>query len=589
MEKLSNPQYQAEISRFIKSLGIGGPILLIFVQFIQVIIAFIPGGPFEILTGALYGAYGGLIICLIGSMSASALIFKLSKKHGKRILYFFFSKEKIAKWEWLKDSKKTDIAVFILFLIPGTPKDMLTYIVGISDMGLLKFIIISSLARIPALFSSALIGTTMRHGDIKKSLLIFIIIGIVGIIGICIKDTALKKCKSEKKTIEKLQGLDILQTIYMDRLYPLIYCHIRLDVPINIKRLRAAVEYTRKYVPEICYSYNAQNNCFTNCGYNTDKIFNTDKFTVWNLENDTQLKIFYSEDGRNVIIGISHILCDGNGFLQYLYMLSDFYNDRIIKQDVKNIREITPLMKDANIKYTKIIPKFMRCKLPKNIGCGKQSDCRYIKEIISEDDFHKIHSKTKRCGLSINDVFAAVYGNVMCDRLNQSHITVRCPVNLRNFAENKKTLTVANMTGIYYITVKRKEDITKTAECIHYQIEQQHRKFSCFRGIKALDWICNYLPPSVSKFVCSKFYHIPAVSYSNIGIIDCNKLTFNEHIRECFLSSAYRHTPYFQLTISTYNNVCTLTCSTFDNADSCNYGIDILKSVKNRLLQWIDI
>lgn len=376
IEKLSKPQYQAEINRFIKSLGIGGPLLLIFVQFIQVIIAFIPGGPFEILTGVLYGAYGGLIICLIGSVSASALIFKLSKKYGKRILYFFFSKEKIAKWEWLKDSRKTDIVVFILFLIPGTPKDMLTYIVGIGDIGLLKFIIISSLARIPALFSSALIGTTMRQGDIKSSLLIFVITGIVGITGICIKDTVLKKYKSEKKTIEKLQGLDILQTIYMDRLY-----------------------------------------------------------------------------------------------------------------------------------------------------------CRYIKEMISEDVFYKIHSKAQRYGLSVNDVFVAVYGNVMCDRLKQSHITIPCPVNLRNFTENK-TLTVANMTGMY---------------------------------------------------------HIPAVSYSNIGIIDCNKLTFNEHISECFLSSAYRHTPDFQLTISTYNNVCTLTCSTFDNADNCIYGMDILKSVKNRLLQWVDI
>mgnify|MGYP002589264205 CR=1 FL=1 len=108
-----------------------GLLVVLGIQILQVVIAFIPGEPVEIFSGALYGTVGGLLICLSGCMIASTIIFALSKRYGKPLFYSLFSKEKVQGWKWLQDSRKCSMVTFILFLIPGTPKDMLTYIVGL--------------------------------------------------------------------------------------------------------------------------------------------------------------------------------------------------------------------------------------------------------------------------------------------------------------------------------------------------------------------------------------------------------------------------------------------------------------------------
>lgn len=193
--RLSEPECQAELQQWVGRMGVKGLIIVLGIQILQVVVAFIPGEPVELLSGALYGTVGGMMICLAGCIFASAIIFALSKRFGKKLLYMLFCEEKVQSWKWLQDSKKCDMVVFILFFIPGTPKDMLTYIVGITQMKIGKFIRISTLARIPSVVSSAMIGSTMRHGDWIISLIIFVITGVVGIVGIGFKDRMIRYCR----------------------------------------------------------------------------------------------------------------------------------------------------------------------------------------------------------------------------------------------------------------------------------------------------------------------------------------------------------------------------------------------------------
>ncbi len=199
MQRLSEPVYQAEIQSWVSKIGIAGILLIFGVQTLQVVIAFIPGEPVEVLSGALYGTFGGLSICLTGCIFASAIIFTLSKRFGKQLLCRLFSEEKVNNWKWLQDSQKSEIITFILFFIPGTPKDMLTYFVAVTEMGIGKFIGISTLARIPSVLSSTMIGSAMRKGEWEISLVIFFITGIVGIVGIYFKDRAIGFCRRKIK------------------------------------------------------------------------------------------------------------------------------------------------------------------------------------------------------------------------------------------------------------------------------------------------------------------------------------------------------------------------------------------------------
>ncbi len=194
--RLSEPDCQVRLQQWVGKMGVKGLFIVLGVQILQVIIAFIPGEPVELLSGALYGTIGGMAICLVGCIFASAIIFALSKRFGKNLLYVLFNEEKVKSWKWLQDSRKCDMVTFILFFIPGTPKDMLTYIVGITEMKIGKFIRISTLARIPSVITSTMIGSTMRHGDWVISLTVFVITGLIGIIGIGFKDRIIQYCRS---------------------------------------------------------------------------------------------------------------------------------------------------------------------------------------------------------------------------------------------------------------------------------------------------------------------------------------------------------------------------------------------------------
>ena len=192
---LSEPETQQKFKAWVTSLGAGGWLLILSIQIIQIVIAFIPGEPVEILAGVLYGGLGGLFLCLFGCVIASSGIYMLSKKFGTPLVTKLFKKNKLDEFAFLKDAKKLETIVFILFLIPGTPKDMLTYVVGTSPMKITQFLVISTFARIPSVISSAFIGSTISQGEWETAALIFTITAVLGIAGIKYQERIVGFCK----------------------------------------------------------------------------------------------------------------------------------------------------------------------------------------------------------------------------------------------------------------------------------------------------------------------------------------------------------------------------------------------------------
>ncbi len=143
----------------------------------------------------MYGGFGGLLICLVGCVVASSGIFLLSKRFGATLVAKLFGKNKFDEFAFIKDSRKLETIVFILFLIPGTPKDMLTYIVGTSPMKISQVLMISTFARIPSIISSTFIGSSMRQGEWEIAILIFAFTAVSGILGIVYKERMVGFCK----------------------------------------------------------------------------------------------------------------------------------------------------------------------------------------------------------------------------------------------------------------------------------------------------------------------------------------------------------------------------------------------------------
>ncbi|MBQ7385750.1 MAG: TVP38/TMEM64 family protein [Ruminococcus sp.] len=174
----------SEFQTRIDSFGAWGWLVALGIQVLQVIVALIPGEVVEVGCGLAFGTWGGLLICLAGSAIGSALIFLLVRKFGVKLVEVFVSREKINSLRFLNNERKLKSIIFLVFFTIGTPKDLLTYFAGLTNIKFYEFLIISTVARIPSIISSILAGDKLSEGNFVTSILIFGASAVLGLMGV---------------------------------------------------------------------------------------------------------------------------------------------------------------------------------------------------------------------------------------------------------------------------------------------------------------------------------------------------------------------------------------------------------------------
>ena len=148
-------------------------LLFMAAVFAQVVAAVIPGGPFEIAAGYAFGALWGTLITDFAMTLASLFVFLMVRKFGMKFATLFVSEEKINSLKFLKYSPRRDFIAFLFFLIPGTPKDIFTYFMGLTDMKVYRWIIIAFVGRLPAIYLSALSGSAAGDKNYTRVAVMF--------------------------------------------------------------------------------------------------------------------------------------------------------------------------------------------------------------------------------------------------------------------------------------------------------------------------------------------------------------------------------------------------------------------------------
>jgi uncharacterized membrane protein YdjX (TVP38/TMEM64 family) len=143
--------------------GWRGPLLCIAIQFAQVIIFFIPGEITQIAAGFVFGAWRGFLYSTIGILLGSATAFVLGRVVGRPTFERIFGHATLEKLEHAAQSPKGRWAIFLLFLTPGAPKDAMSYGAGLTGWPLGRFVLISGLARVPALLASSVFGGQLQQ------------------------------------------------------------------------------------------------------------------------------------------------------------------------------------------------------------------------------------------------------------------------------------------------------------------------------------------------------------------------------------------------------------------------------------------
>jgi uncharacterized membrane protein YdjX (TVP38/TMEM64 family) len=175
-----------EFRSYIESFGWKGRFVFLGLQCLQIVVAFIPGEIIEVGAGYAFGPVEGTLLCMAGVALASAFVFILTKKWGIKLVELFISREKINELRFINSERKLNRTIFILFFIPGTPKDLFTYFVGLTRIKLHEFLAISIIARIPSVVSSTIGGHIIGSENYLPAVILFGVTGLISLVGMAL-------------------------------------------------------------------------------------------------------------------------------------------------------------------------------------------------------------------------------------------------------------------------------------------------------------------------------------------------------------------------------------------------------------------
>ena len=154
-------------------------LVFVIAQILQVVISVLPGEVFEIAAGSLFGFPLGLLLTFIGVFLGSAAAYTIARFLGRDAVQMIVGESRMQEYMDKLNSERAYIIVFILYLLPGIPKDILCYLAGISNMRFKPFVVISSVARIPGLCGCLLFGTMYMEKNYPFMIGIVIFAGII--------------------------------------------------------------------------------------------------------------------------------------------------------------------------------------------------------------------------------------------------------------------------------------------------------------------------------------------------------------------------------------------------------------------------
>jgi uncharacterized membrane protein YdjX (TVP38/TMEM64 family) len=168
-----------KLRQLVKQAGPLGPLVFIAIQALQVVLAPIPGEATGFLGGFLFGAPLGFLFSTIGLTLGSIFAFLLGRLLEKKFVVKVVSPATLARFDFLMEHQGALVA-FLLFLLPGFPKDYLCFILGLSPMSFRLFVILVTIGRMPGTLMLSLQGAQLYKGNYLDFLILSAVCVIVG-------------------------------------------------------------------------------------------------------------------------------------------------------------------------------------------------------------------------------------------------------------------------------------------------------------------------------------------------------------------------------------------------------------------------
>lgn len=201
---LSSKTGQEIIIEKMQDFGIFAPLLYVLLQVVQVVIAVIPGGPIPMIGGVLFGEWGALALSLAGFFLGTVIVYYLVKWIGRPIVDRFVSEKHFKKFDFLLEERRIALLIFIVFLLPGLPKDVLTYLISFNPkVKPMHLFLLTTLGRTPATILTVFLGGSLWDGNYKLAIILSALILIFACGGFFVKKYVDKKTEHNTKHKKK--------------------------------------------------------------------------------------------------------------------------------------------------------------------------------------------------------------------------------------------------------------------------------------------------------------------------------------------------------------------------------------------------
>lgn len=204
ISRLATEEGRARFKAWVDGLGFGGWLVTFGIQLLQIFVAFIPGEPVELMLGYVWGPFLGTLTCFLGVFIGTLCIYALVKKLGTRFIQRTVGTQDLTKYKFLSDKNRVELTVFILFFIPGTPKDALTYIAPIAPIHPVKYLLIATFARFPSIITSTILGDSIAEGKYLTATIVFLITALISVFGIVFGNKFIAYRQNKKENAESI-------------------------------------------------------------------------------------------------------------------------------------------------------------------------------------------------------------------------------------------------------------------------------------------------------------------------------------------------------------------------------------------------
>lgn len=388
----------------------------------------------------------------------------------------------------------------------------------------------------------------------------------------------------------KTQPLDRMMFFYAGVQEPLIRCLLRFRDRLDEDVLWRAVELSMDAVPQLRSTFDE-----ARFSWRAARLSAADALRIetvpdgsdpaphmlssidWTRMPQLQVRLLRETHHDSLVFIVNHMVMDGAGFKQFLYVLADLYTKCAAEAAYEGPAPLAGPRGLGQILHNLPILKRLKILVAPNDSANPDpamrlplvGDAARPVLVVSRVDgagFQSIRRYAKERGASVNDVFLAAYLRALHSITGRPRVAVPCPVDLRRFARSGQICGICNLTGNFSCAVEigAHETFQETLSKVCETMRAQKEKSDCLKGPTQFYIIDRLLPHRVVRKLFLKLAPPPIIGYTNLGVLDEAHLCFGSHeADDAFFATAIKKPPYFQLSISTYRGSCTLSSSLY--------------------------